>query len=730
MHDAWRYFNWPAGLWEYADDLINLPYPNDLHGAVAQYLRTEESACTPVKKSPGAIVNIRRRGRRPHGADVHRLLQETNGSSIVYSVHENIDSLAKNENPVAAVSREDGYTHLVRSRGVQLSRIADDYTSPIKGPDGPKASTVFTQLEPKMVRIPECNPSSSRPRRWLAGAPGGWWPSNFESDSSDEESDTQTVLKLPFKKRRIVLDTDSADESADDTVNHEPQPYLPRQGRPGPRRVLPMLSHGSSNEGIHRIPGYEDLERSFGSLSTTAIASSDEATEEDERPTSSTSSSAYGSASDEGATAIAAAPEVRGPSHVSPTASFKEGVTPTTRQRRSRRERAARDARWRDSVTPRPTADNDIDSAAPCVQNDDCSEVESSIAVPLTNCANEREEVVIDSDSFADETVVEIIVLSSDSEVDDDMKPPKFEVSIYRSLCASFENTRHPFDGAALVKYVNAEVKRKRESIRVAEYREKKAAQQRQKDALPEAAAGPSTQPESSKRKRAASAQPRKKRATMVQQELSQRLPIPVPVDAASQEAAGSPPASNGGADASPTNAHEQQVSGAPTSNATADAPMLQFEAELTHAATSTPFACATTTNGATDAAWSWIITPAAIGESAHMDLSGFLESLAPMSSPMAVPQPTAVEQHPARLPPLDLVDLDDAINESLKVPPTPQTPEHLRGTEPLDDAATRLQVEMLSPAAGATQPSIRMRIVRLPIDEVSATSQPDDDEE
>ncbi|KAJ8679044.1 hypothetical protein QAD02_014831 [Eretmocerus hayati] len=738
MQHTWRYFNWPADPGVYADDFTVLPDPGDLHGAVAPALRAGESARAPVMKSPDTTVSSRRSRKRPCEIETPRPLQEANGSDTASLDQENPSDLAKSKNLEAAASREDEDMHHVRFRGVQTSRGRNDRMHPIKGPDGSNTNSEYVQpvsetnavYVQKMVRISECYPSSSRPRRWLAGAPGGWWPSDLESDSSDGEGSVGYMRSLPFKKRRIIIDEDSAEESAyDAATQREPQSCQPRQGRPGPRMALSILPHGSSK--------YDDLERSFGSLSTTAIASSDDATEDDERPASSTSSSAYGSASDEGATAASAAPGVRGPSHVSPAAATqegKEGATPTTRhQRRSRRERAARNARWRESVPPQPIGDDVIDLTATCSEDDECSKVKvcsSSISV------SRSEVVVVNPDNFADQPVVDVIVLTSDSESDDEMKRPKFEVPVYRALCAAFENTRHPFDGVALIKYVQAEVTRKRESIRVANYRDKKEVQEQQEGLLDDDTAGPSAQPEpprQPKRKREKKEKPHKKKTTKkhrAEPQPAENHTAPTEEAPTSDRPAGLSPTHEGRADALPAIEHhheiaspEQQMLDAPPSHREMSAPVLQFGEDLARAWTSTPFAHA---DVAGESAWSWTLTPAAIVHSEPVDLglSAFLESLPPLPSPMAISQPPTAAQHHVRLPPLDLVDLDDAINDSLRVPPTPATPEHLRGAEPLNDALTQLQVKMPPLAADETQPPIRMRIVRRPIDKGSPSSQ------
>ncbi|KAJ8668307.1 hypothetical protein QAD02_009970 [Eretmocerus hayati] len=325
------------------------------------------------------------------------------------------------------------------------------------------------------------------------------------------------MLRLPFKKQRVIWEPDSDNEP---TPRQEPQPYLPCHDRTEPRKMSPMLPHGSFNAPFNP----EDLERSFGSLSTVALASEGEITDHGECTAPSSSSSAYGSASDGGATTTLTTLGESGLCRAlnAPASSNKdEQDNPSARpRRRSRKERAARDARWMSSVPAQQPAVQIIDLTADTSSEDECFEIKrhgcletSAVSDPVQSKAE-----VVNTFSFANNnSVVRVLNVTSESDTEgqEGMKQKvKFEVPVYQALCATYEHTRHPFDGIALIKYVQQDVNKKRKAIRVSNYRSRKAAQLQHE--APPAEDAVSAQPRPSgqqKRKRTTKSNPRKKRA-------------------------------------------------------------------------------------------------------------------------------------------------------------------------------------------------------------------------
>ncbi|KAJ8673909.1 hypothetical protein QAD02_005171 [Eretmocerus hayati] len=207
MNEPWRYFNvLLQGVWAYADDVQIAPDLDDQHEAVADYTYHAESARASTKrKSPSMAVN-KQEVCSPHGADGRQPSPTCCDASRRPHSRENTDVPAKSKNPDLAASRRVEDLDFVCSRGVQITRAAKDRANhPIKRPDGPREATVDLRA---MDQIAESYRSPSKPRRWLAGAPGGWWPSDINGTTSDEEAMDDFMAKLPLKKRRIQKSSD------------------------------------------------------------------------------------------------------------------------------------------------------------------------------------------------------------------------------------------------------------------------------------------------------------------------------------------------------------------------------------------------------------------------------------------------------------------------------------------------------------------------------------------
>ncbi|KAJ8667863.1 hypothetical protein QAD02_009526 [Eretmocerus hayati] len=720
MKQPWRYFNQmaatPAGTVGYADDLI-VP-------AAAWDCCQDENARAPAKRKPGTSANNHTWWSDPHGADRHRISRSD-------ALQENIGDLVNQESPeTAASTKKDGMKN-VRLDSVRKRKGSD----PIKAARQQRASSVspraWIRKATKMDRIAQSYKSPSRPRRWLAGAPGGWWPSSLENTSSDEEDCGPATTHLPFKKRKIFRSSRTdAGASSDSSIRCEPQPSFPSQGDASPRETWPMLPHGPPLPDSTDDANNDCFERSFGSLSTLAIAS-----DEDDREAPSSSSSAYGSGSDGRAGTAAvrkSATEIRGPTHA-PTAPLKiesEGMAPAARlRRRTRRERAERNANWSRSVTPH-TAAIIIDIASSSEDETVCSE---SVVVTKNLVVCNNSDKVRNSDKEKS---------LSDTLVHSETRMP-IDVQVYRALCRAYEETLHPVDGDALLDYVQGFVTLEKEAIRLRNYRLRKKnerEQQRQQEALlnqdtANIAAAPAARARAPKRKKTTTPLLRKKKklaeaatrpaadATEIEQAATQ---------AGSLQPALSPPAmaNNDGTG----EMMAERPNGAPIQPCTAPAiggdflaPVQTFTADLDRVATSTPLAVApgpsdaalTTTS---EAGCAYIISPAAIarGPSLDLDIASFLESLPPLPSPAATLQPLGTERLCSGFSPLGLADLNETIN-SMQMPPTPATPEHLRSTE---TATAGLRAQLLSPVPGAPHSSIRMRIVRRPLDELSTAAE------
>ncbi|KAJ8680162.1 hypothetical protein QAD02_015949 [Eretmocerus hayati] len=507
MYLPWRYFTHtprkaadhfaailqlqPTPIYGYTDDFL---HPGEPHGAVSGSA-PRENAYVPVNDESSNISKSKR-------DDSPQAVQQ---KIITLRRHppENTGCPAKNENLVAAANREDENS-LVRLSSVRTAAHRTE-TGPIKALGKLVAPSVCTRNE-TVTDVPfsmEPTARDSLPpkrRRWLAGAPGGWWPSGTSDDSSDEEESCRVRGTLPLKKRKIQSTSRTLGASRDSTTHGcEPQSDLLAHGSQQPQEISPILPHGPSDPEPEQGHIIEALNHSFGSLSTWVNASDNEPllSEDYAAPLTTSSSSAYGSDSEQAAAVHAFTNDIAKairPLRAAPAAahlpSEAEGIpSPSIRQRRrTRAERAARSAAWSKSVAPTPAVLEVIDLVTSDDNDSDCSEVEVLAGA---------------------ETML-------------------FDIPTYRALCVVFELSRHPDDGAALIRYVQDEVTRGRERIRVSKWRDgekKKDDMQRRQELLQteqfvkevaEALEAKEPQPGPSgmnKRKKAAPKRPSKKRA-------------------------------------------------------------------------------------------------------------------------------------------------------------------------------------------------------------------------
>ncbi|KAJ8669554.1 hypothetical protein QAD02_000813 [Eretmocerus hayati] len=555
------------------------------------------------------------------------------------------------------------------------------------------------------------------------------------------------MAKLPLKKRRIQKSSDPEDDPPiSSSSRYELQPCFSSQGGPSPREVLPTLPQGlSAHEDIINAT---DLERSFGSLSTLALASNSESTD-DELLSPSSSSSAYGSASDEAANIA-----VRGPHHgtdvpVRSTAERAAHAAPSTRhRRRSRKERAARNAAWADSVPMQPATIELIDLTIASDTDDACSEIQTTLAkdahrehrvsaLPSASDHKLSDAELVHPANFADDSCVKKrAVVESDSDGTRNNQEMPIDVKVYRALCAAYEDTLHPVDGEALLDYVKPFVAREKERRRIAKLRadRKRLAEQQQPEATAPGEAGnaadddgvqarPAKKP---RRRRAPVKKPAKQPANVprtLEQELGQFVELRPPLEKVTNHpgvtsATSVAPAATSTSLAATstytadtiaavaTLSEDPQASMATLATPGPPTPSLAFGVDLARSDTSTPFPSMST---------AWTISSAAIAsEGNNLDISAFLEKMLPLPSPAVVVQPSVTMQQDSQLRPLEIMDLDDAINESLRVPPTPATPEHLKGIRYTIDPATEPDTNIAPPASGAQQPPLRMRIRRI----------------
>ncbi|KAJ8669353.1 hypothetical protein QAD02_000612 [Eretmocerus hayati] len=335
---------WPtAGV--YADDLLRCPCSP--HGAAneddEEYQRRkgEENTSIAVKlKNPDATANNPLRLSRSIGVTPSLWLQ------------------------LKASSRSISVTS-ARVQGIKTQKSASEGTV--------VSLYAYVTMDP-------ANEGVKRARRWISGAPGGWWPSDV--DSPDEEF---PAVVRPSKKRKTGqeeasisgrADTGTSSSESPDTVGPRSTP-LPQSSPPleqlqqdhndntTAERSAPASAF-PTDHGYLRIssPGFmeesatttnSETDDELDKLSTTALASDDGGNEHEfENCKSSSSSSGY--ASEKGA-----------PAQIRPLGAELNRVEPegreiletpagSNRRRRTRAERAARDARWtrRSSVRSAP----------------------------------------------------------------------------------------------------------------------------------------------------------------------------------------------------------------------------------------------------------------------------------------------------------------------------------------------------------------------------------------
>ncbi|KAJ8679460.1 hypothetical protein QAD02_015247 [Eretmocerus hayati] len=467
---GWRYFNTPianatkinknnARRWTkqreqlgYTDDIIitgNSPHGADLvHNDEHDAPHREENAAVPAKlENPTSPVSI-----RIEPAEVFMKY----GIRITLTIAEGIKTQG-------CMSRATVSIFTSPSRVCSICKMCQDATNPCL-----------------------CSPAPGT-RRWLSGAPGGWWPTFNEARSSDDDGPSYSPPYSPIDGRRrepLLIEIDSSDDepdpaievveilSSDDELPTQPPPLKKRRvelmasfesssptaapidpSQPGPvpqpgespHSSLPqevlhssstMLSHGSSNKPLHLIEHRED---DLDICSTTALASS------------STSAYSSGGSSGDEETDDTALRSSQGRSQQQDTIlrSTQEGILLQTTdvpppgqqvpqaaagarksQRRSRAERNARNAKW------------------PC-----------SLQAQLAS--SEFALLELDSDSDDEQCTSEV---SCASEM-------IFSLAEYDRLVAVFRATRDPDDGELLYNYVGDAVKRRRRALHLQKWR-------------------------------------------------------------------------------------------------------------------------------------------------------------------------------------------------------------------------------------------------------------------
>ncbi|KAJ8671799.1 hypothetical protein QAD02_003058 [Eretmocerus hayati] len=706
----------------YADDLITWDS------------RYEENARAPVKrKSPGESVSNQPGRSNPRGADEH---QAPDRKRI--KVLESTGNRVNAESPETTVNKRLDLLLTVRSYSVRKSRE----TRPIKAQQCSFESSfslqAWTREENRMDNVAQIQKSPSRPRRWLAGAPGGWWPSDSEDTTSDEDDIGTATIRLPIKKRELRWSSrTSAGASSDFSVGCEPQPCFSRQGDDTPREIWPELPQGPSYPDFNNIENNLDLDRSLGSLSTIALASDGE-----EREEPSSSSSAYGSGSEEGVPITTAATTVRGPSRTPAMPSqWGEGkAAPAAhRNRRTRKERAARNANWSASVTlhTAPVIIDLISSSddeAACSKSDLRSNenkvrqsvAEASVSAISVQCANHGD---------VEHSARDPCVLSEQT--------MPIDVQVYRALCQTYEETLHPVDGEALIDYVKGFVYLDKEALRLRNYRLRKKLEreqeQRENEGDEEApvTAERATRPRTTERQSRATSRPRQQAKRTKKARGNGSTPTaglasaPQPTTSVQQENIASTSNSTTVEEVE-TGTTVEEVEAVLASSFTTQslsvtvgpsdrsAPILPMPADIARATTSTPLHPAYGPSDAmlastTHAVFEYTISSAAIAASPSLNLhfSRFLEDITPLPSPAATFRTQGIEELRNELSPMGLMDLDDVMNSSLQIPPTPATPEHLRRTATTEAPPSTFRAHMMSPVPDEPNPTIRMRIVR-----------------
>ncbi|KAJ8680059.1 hypothetical protein QAD02_015846 [Eretmocerus hayati] len=728
----------------FTDDIV--PDPGSPHGADVHRQQNENTA-TPAKR-----IN-------PRGP-VSSLLYAHEKRPIAYHPRESAEDPVK-KSPVTATKkrrREDdpvrsGYVKKIRTLeedpGLREIRTLERRTrkSPIKAAPSYGCPSVYplgsTRAAANMHHIYRNYQSPTR--RWLAGAPGGWWPSDVECASSDEEfaensphqvhhhhESQSSPLRQGSAEPEVATPILPHDSSRPASDGQESQSSPLRQGSAEPEVATPILPHDSSRPASDDDDDIQILEQSFEALSTLALASDDEDTAR-YMPTvaTSSSSSAYGSATEEGGDNEQ--PEKISSAHAQRKA--KGDPSPTkTRKRRTREERAARNAAWARSVSAQPAVIEVMDLT---IETDD-------LCVPVNQYPAEA-----------------------------------MDWAEYRALCLVFERTAQPRDGQALVRCINAEIRRGLGRIRAQNWRDARkrrlALQARQEaeeagQLMDEITGEPAPAPgpargKGAKRKKTSTSARAKKQATkarvqpdneVVLQHAEHHAEIesPRPVAASTPTAAiAEPAASIVSAPATITSGDYAAMTSASIVSAPATITSGDYAAMTAASIVSAPatitsgsYAAMTTANilgapatigsgnkggaaspvqGATSSldipgphaapapattqTIMWLASPAAFiaRQTMDLDIASLFQHLPPMASPAAAIQQAGPSMSAADMPPLSLEELNDEVNLSLDVPPTPATPAHLQG-EPSN--CGDLRVELLSPAANA---AIRMRITR-----------------
>ncbi|KAJ8681060.1 hypothetical protein QAD02_016847 [Eretmocerus hayati] len=413
----------------------------------------------------------------PHGADP--ILDGGPAQDASRRQEENAANPAKKKSPIDAVSTLENTVkygiHISCSKPLGIKARA-----PLQGP-----SVLFVYLC-GVTLTKMCQDATSRclcpPQpgtfRWLAGAPGGWWPNRVEAestdddgltysppdspiytgrrepiiielDSSDEEStDNIEVVDLvssydetsqqqpPLKKRRVIIEAPFEPSSASPApigpslAEPAPQPReLPHGAPPGgePQQPSPMLPHGQFNDLTLEGDNEPEDTDSLDTCSITAIASSSSsayasASESEEEQPSGSAHRPSSSQLHQAATHPATGPQV-------PTAPANEA----RRRRRSRKEREARNANW-------------------AASNDACFSPRSVLLSSLQSDSEDEPEN--SAKSCADEMI--------------------FKLSEYDRMVAIFRATRAPQDGERLYNYVCEAVARSKRAIRLQKWRQER----------------------------------------------------------------------------------------------------------------------------------------------------------------------------------------------------------------------------------------------------------------
>ncbi|KAJ8685682.1 hypothetical protein QAD02_021475 [Eretmocerus hayati] len=264
----------PATIHGHTDDLA--PNPGEPHRA-DEHRRYNENTCTSAKtKNPHTPVSRVQNNESGPG----EATPQPQGSAIVPA----------KKNPVAATKRER-INETVRRRNIQRVRMLESHTreNPIKAAEPREFSSVYGLTSYGKSTMHHIYRNYRSPtRRWLAGAPGGWWPSDVESAFLDEEYTEE--VRVPRLQRRTPCNRIAPYGSV--VPSREPQPTALRHGPQATEGELPMLPHGSIAPHAGEPLDTQQLERSFGSLSTIAFASDDDSEARTTRPMMTSSSSA------------------------------------------------------------------------------------------------------------------------------------------------------------------------------------------------------------------------------------------------------------------------------------------------------------------------------------------------------------------------------------------------------------------------------------------------------